>query len=105
MSVPAPHAATTQGAERGTSTAFAAAPSPFQHPPGYQQNPGSARLDRYQQAAQEARDREEFQRMARANTGDGETGVWDSVKGAMLAAGGKIAAAEEEVWKRINKDP
>ncbi|PSR94242.1 hypothetical protein BD289DRAFT_149571 [Coniella lustricola] len=104
MSIPAPYAATTQSAQRGTSSAFAALPSPLERPPGYQQNPASAHLNQYQQAAQEARDREEYQRMAGASTGDGEVGVWDSVKGAMMAAGGKIAAAEEEVWKRINKD-
>lgn len=119
MAAPASSIA-TQGAQRGTmtssATAFgaAAAPSPLEHPPGYQQNPNAGELNQYQRAAQEALDREEEERRRRVGGGgaaggvmaglDGEGGVWGSVKGAMAAAGEKIAAAEEGVWKRINKD-
>ena len=111
MSIPAPPAAMSQSAQRGTTTiAFGqAAPllaSEQQHPQGgYQQNPNAGELDRYQRAAQEALERDEQAAARRPSLSDGGVdGVWGSVKGAMAAAGEKIAAAEEEVWKRINKD-
>lgn len=103
MSIPAPPAAATQGAQRGTAINFVAAPSPLEHPPGYVQDPHASEMNKYQRAAQEALDREDAER--RGSSGEGEGGgVWGSVKGAVAAAGGKIAAAEEQVWKRINKD-
>lgn len=101
MAIPAPASAATQGAQRGTGTAgsaFAAAPSPYEHPPGYHQDPTAGELNRYQRAAQEALEREEEERRRGAGTGG-----WGSVKGAMAAAGEKIAAAEEEIWSRVNK--
>lgn len=126
MSIPAPPSAATQGAQRGTTagttiafgqapllhhaSAFAAAPAPaaaLDHPPGYTQNPNAGELDRYQRAAQEALEREEQQqrttRERASSLSEGAEGVWGSVKGAMAAAGEKIAAAEEQVWKTINK--
>lgn len=92
MSIPAPAASATQGAQRGTSTAFVAAPSPVEHPPGYQQNPNAGELDQHQRAAQEAleQEEEEKRRALGGTSGDREAGVWGSVKGAMMAAGEKI---------------
>lgn len=106
MAIPAPPSAATQGAQRGTAgNAFVPAPSPLEHPPGYQQNPTAGELNQYQRAAQEALEREEQERRRVPGTGEaGEGGgVWGSVKGAMAAAGEKIAAAEEEIWSRVNK--
>lgn len=124
MSIPAPPSAATQGAQRGTAGttisfgqappllhaagAAGAASAPLEHPPGYTQNPNAGELDRYQRAAQEALEREEQQQLTtreRASSlSEGAEGVWGSVKGAMAAAGEKIAAAEEQVWKTINKE-
>ncbi|CAN8097068.1 unnamed protein product [Discula destructiva] len=101
MSIPAPPAAASQSAQRGTATTVS-----FGQAPGYQQNPHAGELDRYQRAAQEALERDERDQARRASLSEaaGVDGVWGSVKGAMAAAGEKIAAAEEQVWKRINKD-
>lgn len=112
MSIPAPPSATTQGAQRGTAGTTITfghhqAALPLAHPPGYQQNPNAGELDRYQRAAQEALERDEQAQASRARASslsEGADGVWGSVKGAMAAAGEKIAAAEEQVWKTINKD-
>lgn len=111
MSIPAPPSAATQGAQRGTAgttIAFGQAPLlALEHPPGYTQNPNAGELDRYQRAAQEALERQEQQQQMReraSSLSEGADGVWGSVKGAMAAAGEKIAAAEEKVWKTINKE-
>lgn len=100
MSIPAPPSSATQGAQRGTAGTTIA----FGHPPGYTQNPNAGELDRYQRAAQEALERDEQARGRASSLSEGADGVWGSVKGAMAAAGEKIAAAEEKVWKTINKD-
>lgn len=108
MSVPAPPSAATQGAQRGTNAAttipFGQAPLPLEHPPGYQQNPNAGELDRYQRVAQEALEQDEQARKRASSLSEGAEGVWGSVRGAMAAAGEKIAAAEEKVWETINKD-
>ncbi|KAJ4420582.1 hypothetical protein N0V82_004250 [Gnomoniopsis sp. IMI 355080] len=100
MSIPAPPPAASQGAQRGTAGTTIA----FGHPPGYTQNPNAGELDRYQRAAQEALERDEQARGRASSLSEGADGVWGSVKGAMAAAGEKIAAAEEKVWQTINKD-
>lgn len=100
MSIPAPPSAATQGAQRGTAGTTVS----FGHPPGYTQNPNAGELDRYQRAAQEALERDEQARGRASSLSEGADNVWGSVKGAMAAAGEKIAAAEEKVWKTINKD-
>ncbi|KUI64813.1 hypothetical protein VM1G_00291 [Cytospora mali] len=111
MQIPPPSgtSAPLQAAQRGTSTAttsaFAAAPSPLEHPPGYQQNAYAGEMDRYQRARQDALEAEERSRRGSLGGGDGAAGegVWDSAKKALMAAGEKLADAEHEVWKRINK--
>lgn len=103
MSIPAPAAAASQSAQRGTATTISFGQAPAAPAGGGEvQN----HLDRYQRSQQEALERsEQEQRLARARAPSlSEDGVWGSVKGAMAAAGEKIAAAEEEVWKRINKE-
>lgn len=107
MSIPAPPAAFTQSAQRGTTIAFGhARHMSSEHPPGYQQDPTAGELTRYQRAAQEALEEEQLaRRPSLSEEAAGVVdGVWGSVKGVVAAAGEKIAAAEEEVWKRINKD-
>lgn len=89
-----------------TTSAFEAGPSPLEHPPGYQQNAYAGEMDRYQRARQDALDAEERSRSGSlVGGGDGAAGerVWDSAKKALMAAGEKLAGAENEVWKRINK--
>ncbi|KAH6687267.1 hypothetical protein F5X68DRAFT_261480 [Plectosphaerella plurivora] len=68
--------------------------SNLSHPPGYQQN---ANADQFtsQQRHQAS--------MAEGHTYDGEEGVWDQAKKWATGVGGSLAAAESEVWKRINK--
>lgn len=91
-----------------TTSAFEAGPSPLEHPPGYQQNAYAGEMDRYQRARQDALEAEERRRRSGSLVGGGdgaagEGGVWGSAKKALLAAGEKIADAETEVWKRLNK--
>ncbi|KND88003.1 hypothetical protein TOPH_07382, partial [Tolypocladium ophioglossoides CBS 100239] len=78
-------------------------PASYSHPPGYQQNVLASEFNSYQRAAHHASvDRDS--RMMPSFGQDGEPGVWDSAKKWAAAAGESLAAAENEVWKRINKD-
>lgn len=127
MNIPPPMGTATgaipQSVQRGTSTAATTTtfsggfippgPSPLEHPPGYHQDVNADALNRYQRAAQDALEEEE-RRSRRTSSvsaglaglagGDGEEGVWSGAKKMMAAAGEKLAAAEGEVWKRINKE-
>ncbi|RFU72814.1 hypothetical protein TARUN_9449 [Trichoderma arundinaceum] len=113
MSYPPP--ATTYPAQGGSSTSTATAYSPnvpqptflqsrettepdFSHPPGYQQNVNAADFNRDQREAHNA--------SFAQNTYQGyeEESVWNTAKKWAAAAGDSLAAAENEVWKRINKD-
>ncbi|KAI1769002.1 hypothetical protein GGR53DRAFT_461788 [Hypoxylon sp. FL1150] len=109
MSIPAPPAA-YPAQQHGTSTASVPAsyssPGPtatagsgfhsLEHPPGYHQNSNASELDRYQRAATQQSELEE----QREDTG----GVWDSARKWAQQTGEKLAAAENEVWKKINKE-
>jgi len=65
------------------------------HPPGYQQNTAADQFTS-QQRHQAS--------MAEGRTYDGEDdGVWDQAKKWATGVGDSLAAAESEVWKRINK--
>jgi hypothetical protein len=64
------------------------------HPPGYHQNAGADQFTS-QQRHQAS--------LAEGRTYDGEEGVWDQAKKWATGVGGSLAAAESEVWKRINK--
>jgi hypothetical protein len=73
----------------------------YEHPPDYRQGTFASEMDSSQNAARDAW-------LARndsygADDGVGE-GVWDTAKKWAAAAGESLAAAEGEVWKRINKD-
>lgn len=103
--------------QQGTSTTaaqFPLAPRPVDllatnmeenlaHPQGYQQDAHAAdfrdrqtgRLDGYTTSA--------AQRGSAAENG-GEEGVWNTAKRWATAAGESLAAAESDVWKRINKE-
>ncbi|KAM0334237.1 hypothetical protein ACHAQA_001259 [Verticillium albo-atrum] len=111
MSIPPP--TTSYAASYGASTATTTAPGypqpagptplPFAdndrlaHPPGYQQNPSAADFSSNQRAAHTASVRE-------SGPLDGsEEGVWESAKKWASTAGDNIAAAETEIWRRINK--
>ncbi|KAI1337941.1 hypothetical protein F5Y15DRAFT_388380 [Xylariaceae sp. FL0016] len=112
MSIPPP-TASLPSQQQGTATA--AAPSSLfgtqiptgadgqvaqslQHPPGYHQNANASELDRYQRSAIQQSEYE-----GTAHDSDTE-GVWGAAKKWAQQTGEKLAAAENEVWKKINKD-
>lgn len=73
------------------------------HPPGYQQNIHASEFSSDQRAAHNAFVAQNSSRRI-SFTGDDDEGVWDTAKKWAVAAGDSLAAAENEVWKRINKD-
>ncbi|KAK2004866.1 hypothetical protein LX36DRAFT_236994 [Colletotrichum falcatum] len=73
----------------------------LEHPPGYQQDVGASEFSSHQRAAHHAAVASSAERGFQAHP---EEGVWDTAKKWAQAAGGTLAAAEQEVWKRINKD-
>ena len=75
----------------------------YSHPPGYQQNVHASDFNSYQRAAHHAAVDQNYSNVSPFGQ-DGEPGVWDSAKKWAAAAGESIVAAENEVWKRINKD-
>ncbi|KAM9882068.1 hypothetical protein VDGL01_03819 [Verticillium dahliae] len=113
MSIPPP--TTSYAASYGASTATTTAPGypqppgptplPFgndndrlAHPPGYQQNAGAADFSSNQRAAHAASVREN------GPLDGSEEGVWEAAKKWASTAGGNLAAAETEIWRRINKN-
>ncbi|KAF4343032.1 hypothetical protein FBEOM_3012 [Fusarium beomiforme] len=76
--------------------------SDFSHPPGYHQNVYASEFSSAQRAAHEASVAQE-RRPSLIGDDDGE-GVWSAAKKWASAAGESLAAAEHEVWKRINKE-
>ncbi|EHK15612.1 uncharacterized protein TRIVIDRAFT_38580 [Trichoderma virens Gv29-8] len=115
MLYPSP-ATTYQTHQRGTSTSVSTAYSPnvpqptflqssestepdFSHPPGYQQNIHAADFTRDQREAHNA----SFGGGSYENY-DEEDSIWNTAKKWAAAAGDSLAAAEHEVWKRINKE-
>ncbi|KAI1777583.1 hypothetical protein F4818DRAFT_318637 [Hypoxylon cercidicola] len=106
MSIPTP-TAPYPAQQYGTSTASvpasyssqgptASTGYSLQHPPGYHQNANASELDRYQRAATQQNESEE----QREDT----SGVWDAARKWAQQTGEKLAAAENEVWKKINKE-
>lgn len=98
MGMPPP---TAPFAQRGTmpATSYGAA----SHPPGYHQNANASEFSSSQRAANLA--------LTGSGNGtggtagdEGEEGVWGAARGYLQAAGEKLAAAETEVWRRINKE-
>ncbi|KAH7329359.1 hypothetical protein B0I35DRAFT_420031 [Stachybotrys elegans] len=94
MSYPPPTA--SYSAYGGSSTSIAV-DTDFSHPPGYQQNVHASELNSNQRVAYNASAMENSQGL------NGE-GVWDTARKWATAAGESLAAAEGEVWKRINKE-
>ncbi|KAM0263049.1 hypothetical protein ACHAQJ_001428 [Trichoderma viride] len=98
---------TQGGSSTSTSTAYSPiVPQPtfvqttepdFSHPPGYQQNINAADFNRDQREAHNVSAQNPYQTYE-------EESVWNTAKKWAAAAGDSIAAAENEVWKRINKD-
>ncbi|OLN93961.1 hypothetical protein CCHL11_03469 [Colletotrichum chlorophyti] len=75
--------------------------SSLEHPPGYQQDVGATEFNSHQRAAHDAAVASSAERGYPAQS---DEGVWDTAKKWAQAAGGSLAAAEKEVWRRINKD-
>ncbi|KAH9906164.1 hypothetical protein F4778DRAFT_724848 [Xylariomycetidae sp. FL2044] len=108
MSVPAPTPSFISQ-QRGTSTTASSATQPpplslagigtqsVQHPPGYRQNTNASGLDNYQRSAALSPGEAESQDKT------SET-AWGAAKKWAQQTGEKLAAAESEVWKKINKE-
>ncbi|KAL0931748.1 uncharacterized protein CTRU02_212701 [Colletotrichum truncatum] len=75
--------------------------SSLEHPPGYQQDVSASEFNSHQRAAHNAAVASAVERGPQAQT---DEGVWDTAKKWAAAAGGSLVAAEQEVWRRINKD-
>ncbi|KAF9874005.1 hypothetical protein CkaCkLH20_08377 [Colletotrichum karsti] len=114
MAIPPP----TMSAQRGSSTSTTTANGPqmtgprpiplggdpassLEHPPGYQQDVSASEFNSHQRAAHHAAVASAAERGSQAPA---DEGVWDTAKKWAAAAGGSLAAAEQEVWRRINKD-
>ncbi|KAI1374976.1 hypothetical protein F4677DRAFT_424192 [Hypoxylon crocopeplum] len=110
LSIPAP-SAPYPSQQRGTSTASAPSPAPngqapaatsnsarysLEHPPGYHQNTNASVLDSYQRTA--------IQQSELEGQTEESGGVWDTAKKWAQQTGERLAAAEHEVWKKINKE-
>lgn len=74
------------------------------HPPGYQQDVHASEFSSDQRAAHSAFVAQNSSRRISFTGDDDGEGVWDTAKKWAAAAGDSLAAAENEVWKRINKD-
>ncbi|KAH8894794.1 hypothetical protein GQ53DRAFT_744208 [Thozetella sp. PMI_491] len=93
------------GGPYGAQVGARATDSPS-HPPGYYQDVNASEFTSHQRAAQNAQIEWERHQGGASTTsyeGDDE-GVWGSAKKWAQSAGEKIAAAESEVWRRINKE-
>ena len=112
MGVPAP---TVPSSQRGTSTAFvsqfsrpvevgAGSYEGLEHPPGYHQDANASNFNSYQRAAHSAAERQAREEGRDDSFNDGEGTMWDSAKKLAQQAGEKLSAAENEVWRRLNKD-
>ena len=73
------------------------------HPPGYHQNINATEFTSDQRAAHHSFVAQNSRRLSLPGN-DGEEGVWDTAKKWAAAAGDSLVAAENEVWKRINKE-
>jgi hypothetical protein len=102
MAVPPPtgaHPAQQRGTATATGSAAAASGAySLAHPPGYHQDAQASELDNYQRAAAQRSHPENETYQAEGD------GVWDQAKKWATVAGTKLAAAENEAWKMINKE-
>ncbi|WYZ40445.1 hypothetical protein EsH8_IV_000786 [Colletotrichum jinshuiense] len=114
MAIPPP--TMSYSAQRGSSTSTAVGPqttgprpiplggdpaTSLAHPPGYQQDVSASEFSSHQRAAHHAAVASSAERGYQVQP---EEGVWDAAKKWAQAAGGSLAAAEQEVWRRFNKD-
>ncbi|KAH6897198.1 hypothetical protein B0T10DRAFT_476252 [Thelonectria olida] len=113
----APLGTSEMGVKRSsTTTATVPIPSPMadplggrlsggnlSHPPGYQQNVHASDFSSNQRAAHQVAV-EQDRSVSAVSIGDDDEGVWGTAKKWAAVAGEGLAAAENEVWKRINKD-
>lgn len=115
MSYAPPTASATQRSSTSTVPApqssfpvpspLAGPPADLGHPPGYQQDIHASEFTSNQRAAHNAAVGEQGGIFSGSGGRSGsEEGIWDAAKKWANAAGESIAAAESEVWKRINKD-
>lgn len=79
------------------------APASYTHPPGYRQDSHAGELTSSQRAAHNA-NVEQDGRVFSTSGDDDDEGLWGTAKKWANAAGSTLAAAEGEVWRRINKD-
>lgn len=77
------------------------------HPPGYQQNANATEFSSAQRAAHHASVADNpssiFGGGGSGYAGD-DSSIWDTAKKWATSAGESLAAAENEVWKKINKE-
>lgn len=74
------------------------------HPPGYQQDVHASEVSNNQLRARETgHERTIFGNYDNGNDSDSES-MWDTAMRMAATAGRKISIAENEVWRRINKD-
>ncbi|KAJ1335081.1 hypothetical protein MN608_01816 [Microdochium nivale] len=104
MGIPPPTAsypAQQTGTLPSSSTAgYQGGPSPTNlsyMPPGYQPGPGATGPSQYRPSPMASDPHSTY------DNGESE-GIWNSAKKWASGAGEKLASAESEVWKRINKD-
>ncbi|GAP89357.1 hypothetical protein SAMD00023353_3700990 [Rosellinia necatrix] len=112
MAIPTP-VAPHPSQQRGTSTTPMASSLPYgtqlpsgptassgdgtqslSHPPGYQQNVNASELGRYQRSVG----------MEEHQLDGSESSIWGAAKKLAQQTGERLAAAENEVWKKINKE-
>ncbi|KAH7170234.1 hypothetical protein EDB81DRAFT_876276 [Dactylonectria macrodidyma] len=80
------------------------------NPPGYFQNVNASEFSSSQRAAhdvavaRDTADKTSISHRMSLSADDDDEGVWSAAKKWASAAGEGLAAAEQEVWKRINKD-
>lgn len=97
------------GGPRPTSLYEGGPAASFSHPPGYQQDTYAAEFTSDQRAAHNAAVQQghggQHGLLDGSGGGDDDEGsVWGTAKKWATAAGNSLAAAENEVWRRINKD-
>lgn len=74
----------------------------YANPPGYQQGAGTSGFNHYQGQGNDYGGSQNSSHWSSAG-GDEQPGVWDTARKWASAAGESLAAAESEVWKKINK--
>ncbi|EQK98843.1 hypothetical protein OCS_05445 [Ophiocordyceps sinensis CO18] len=74
----------------------------YSNPPGYQQDTDASGFNRYQGEGHSFGGSQNSSNWPSAG-GENQAGVWDTARKWATAAGESLAAAESQVWKKINK--